>query len=59
MCALDLSETRISIFLTVLAQELRMRMGSKKIYHLEAWVVKIMCLYKVCDYTCQLAAEDD
>lgn len=24
-----------------------MRMGSKKIYHLEAWVVKVMCLYKV------------
>lgn len=24
-----------------------MRMGNKKIYHLEAWVVKIMCLYKV------------
>lgn len=22
-------------------------MGNKKIYHLEAWVVKIMCLYKV------------
>lgn len=29
-------------------QELRMRLGSKKIYHLEAWVVKVMCLYKVC-----------
>lgn len=24
-----------------------MRLGSKKIYHLEAWVVKVMCLYKV------------
>ena len=24
-----------------------MRMGNKKIYHLEAWVVKTMCLYKV------------
>ena len=24
-----------------------MRMGNKKIYHLEAWVVKVMCLYKV------------
>ena len=25
-----------------------MRNGSKKIYHLEAWVVKVMSLYKVC-----------
>jgi hypothetical protein len=25
-----------------------MRIGSKKIYHLEAWVVKVMSLYKVC-----------
>lgn len=24
-----------------------MRMGSKKIFHLEAWVVKVMSLYKV------------
>lgn len=24
-----------------------MRTGSKKIYHLEAWVVKVMSLYKV------------
>lgn len=24
-----------------------MRLGSKKIYHLEAWVVKVMSLYKV------------
>ena len=23
-----------------------MRVGSKKIYHLEAWVVKVMSLYK-------------
>ena len=29
-------------------QEVRMRIGSKKIYHLEAWVVKVMSLYKVC-----------
>lgn len=28
-------------------QEVRMRIGSKKIYHLEAWVVKVMSLYKV------------
>ncbi|KAG5652157.1 hypothetical protein H0H81_006042 [Sphagnurus paluster] len=27
--------------------EVRMRIGSKKIYHLEAWVVKVMSLYKV------------
>jgi hypothetical protein len=25
-----------------------MRQGNKKIYHLEAWVVKVMSLYKVC-----------
>jgi hypothetical protein len=24
-----------------------MRVGSKKIFHLEAWVVKVMALYKV------------
>jgi len=24
-----------------------MRLGNKKIYHLEAWVVKVMSLYKV------------
>ena len=24
-----------------------MRTGNKKIYHLEAWVVKVMSLYKV------------
>src|SRR5882757_2834293 len=29
------------------SQETRMRVGSKKIYHLEAWVVKVMSLYKV------------
>lgn len=28
-------------------QEVRMRTGSKKIYHLEAWVIKVMSLYKV------------
>ncbi|KAG5221644.1 Replication factor [Salix suchowensis] len=27
--------------------EVRMRVGSKKIFHLEAWVVKVMSLYKV------------
>lgn len=25
-----------------------MRIGNKKIFHLEAWVVKVMSLYKVC-----------
>jgi hypothetical protein len=25
-----------------------MRVGNKKIFHLEAWVVKVMALYKVC-----------
>lgn len=29
------------------SQETRMRIGNKKIYHLEAWVVKVMSLYKV------------
>ena len=28
-------------------QEVRMRQGNKKIFHLEAWVVKVMSLYKV------------
>ena len=28
-------------------QEVRMRLGSKKIFHLEAWVIKVMSLYKV------------
>ncbi|KAJ7592972.1 P-loop containing nucleoside triphosphate hydrolase protein [Mycena floridula] len=31
--------------------ELRMRIGNKKIFHLEAWVVKVMCLYKVCCFS--------
>lgn len=29
------------------SQEVRMRIGSKKIFHLEAWVIKVMSLYKV------------
>ncbi|KAJ7688126.1 hypothetical protein B0H17DRAFT_1169569 [Mycena rosella] len=29
-----------------LCAEVRMRIGSKKIYHLETWVVKVMSLYK-------------
>ena len=28
-------------------KEHRMRQGNKKIYHLEAWVIKVMSLYKV------------
>lgn len=28
-------------------QENRMRIGNKKIFHLEAWVVKVMSMYKV------------
>ncbi len=28
-------------------KETRMRTGNKKIFHLEAWVVKVMSLYKV------------
>jgi hypothetical protein len=31
----------------LLSQEVRMRNGNKKIFHLEAWVVKVMSLYKV------------
>lgn len=27
--------------------ERRMRIGNKKIFHLEAWVIKVMCLHKV------------
>lgn len=27
-----------------------MRIGNKKIFHLEAWVVKVMSLYKVSHY---------
>lgn len=33
--------------LTCMQQENRMCIGNKKIYHLEAWVVKVMSLYKV------------
>lgn len=29
------------------SQEVRMRLGSKKIFHLEAWVIKVMSVYKV------------
>lgn len=30
-----------------MVQELRMRQGNKKIFHLEAWVIKVMSIYKV------------
>ena len=32
--------------------EARMRIGNKKIFHLEAWVVKVMSLYKVRLFAC-------
>ncbi|KAF9222631.1 P-loop containing nucleoside triphosphate hydrolase protein [Gyrodon lividus] len=38
--------------------ELRMRMGNKKIYHLEAWVVKVMCLYKHFTYNFDMSEFD-
>ncbi|KAF8071780.1 P-loop containing nucleoside triphosphate hydrolase protein [Lyophyllum atratum] len=38
--------------------EIRMRMGSKKIYHLEAWVVKVMSLYKHFFYDMDMSGFD-
>ncbi|THV07238.1 P-loop containing nucleoside triphosphate hydrolase protein [Dendrothele bispora CBS 962.96] len=38
--------------------EVRMRIGSKKIYHLEAWVVKVMSLYKHFFYDMDLSGFD-
>ncbi|KAK7463409.1 Replication factor C (RF-C) subunit [Stygiomarasmius scandens] len=38
--------------------ETRMRIGSKKIYHLEAWVVKVMSLYKHFFYDMDLSGFD-
>ncbi|KAF9004054.1 P-loop containing nucleoside triphosphate hydrolase protein [Cyathus striatus] len=38
--------------------EVRMRNGSKKIYHLEAWVVKVMSLYKHFFYDIDMNAFD-
>jgi replication factor C subunit 3/5 len=35
------------VLFLISAQESRMRIGSKKIFHLEAWAVKVMTLYKV------------
>ncbi|KAE9402916.1 P-loop containing nucleoside triphosphate hydrolase protein [Gymnopus androsaceus JB14] len=39
--------------------EVRMRTGSKKIYHLEAWVVKVMSLYKHFLFDMDLTGFDD
>ncbi|KAF9493136.1 P-loop containing nucleoside triphosphate hydrolase protein [Pleurotus eryngii] len=38
--------------------EVRMRVGSKKIFHLEAWVVKVMSLYKQFFYSMDLTGFD-
>lgn len=47
MCVLAFVISFLPASLTFLIQEVRMRVGSKKIFHLEAWVVKVMSLYKV------------
>ncbi|PCH42482.1 nucleoside triphosphate hydrolase protein [Wolfiporia cocos MD-104 SS10] len=39
--------------------EVRMRIGNKKIYHLEAWVVKVMSLYKHLFYDINMTDFDD
>ncbi|KAI0052271.1 P-loop containing nucleoside triphosphate hydrolase protein [Auriscalpium vulgare] len=39
--------------------ENRMRIGSKKIYHLEAWVVKVMSLYKHFFYDMDMSGFED
>lgn len=38
--------------------EVRMRVGSKKIFHLEAWVVKVMSVYKHFFYDIDMSAFD-
>ncbi|KAI3607646.1 dna replication factor c subunit [Moniliophthora roreri] len=38
--------------------ETRMRIGSKKIYHLEAWVIKVMSIYKHFFYDMDLSGFD-
>ncbi|TFK74182.1 P-loop containing nucleoside triphosphate hydrolase protein [Pluteus cervinus] len=38
--------------------EVRMRMGNKKIFHLEAWVVKVMSLYKQFFYEMDISSFD-
>ncbi|PBK75864.1 P-loop containing nucleoside triphosphate hydrolase protein [Armillaria solidipes] len=40
------------------AYEVRMRIGNKKIYHLEAWVVKVMSIYKHFFYDMDMSAFD-
>jgi len=32
-----------------------MGQGNEKIYHLEAWVVKVMLIYKVCVFSLRLS----
>jgi len=39
--------------------EVRMRIGNKKIFHLEAWVVKVMSLYKHFFYDIDMTGFDD
>ncbi|TFY67706.1 hypothetical protein EVJ58_g1463 [Rhodofomes roseus] len=39
--------------------ETRMRVGNKKIFHLEAWVVKVMSLYKHFFYDIDMSGFDD
>lgn len=43
----SLSSSKLAHRCLYFVQEVRMRTGSKKIYHLEAWVIKVMSLYKV------------
>ena len=38
-------------------KEVRMRQGNKKIFHLEAWVVKVMSIYKVQVFSLWLPSE--
>ncbi|EAU83080.2 DNA clamp loader [Coprinopsis cinerea okayama7 len=38
--------------------EVRMRLGNKKIFHLEAWVIKVMSLYKHFFYDIDMSAFD-
>ncbi|KNZ73898.1 Replication factor C subunit 5 [Termitomyces sp. J132] len=42
----------------LLSQEVRMHLGNKKIFHLEAWVVKVMSLYKHFFYDMDMSAFD-
>lgn len=47
VCASGSNEIVDAHYRLPIAQETRMRVGNKKIFHLEAWVVKVMSLYKV------------